>query len=104
MGPNAVMNFPNVLAKTKMVINGGTKKLGKCGIPNEAESSLKSVLHYDKLTALDGLSYCNVNAFKFVINMLLCLPDEVLLSLLDEVSSTKYFIEEEFGEFDPNMH
>uniref|UniRef100_A0A5B7ARL8 AP2/ERF domain-containing protein n=1 Tax=Davidia involucrata TaxID=16924 RepID=A0A5B7ARL8_DAVIN len=87
-GPDAVTNFPKV-AITETVAESQTDSEGS---QNADASSPTSVLRYDDLTPFDGLSYVDVDAFGFNIDMPFSLPDLVV--------SQNCYGEEDFGDFD----
>ncbi|KAL6955344.1 hypothetical protein U1Q18_041615 [Sarracenia purpurea var. burkii] len=69
-GPDAVTNFPMIVATEEPV----KVKLDSEDLLNVAASSPTSVLPYEELTPFDGISYCDVDAFGFDIDMPFCLP------------------------------
>lgn len=97
-GPDAVTNFPNV-TDTETVVD-------ECQTKNTAQSvsvsSPTSVLRYDELTPFDSLSFGDVDAFGFEIEV----PEIVLSSSSCSGKRNMFWVGEEeadeFGEFDIN--
>ncbi|XP_059659893.1 pathogenesis-related genes transcriptional activator PTI6-like [Cornus florida] len=94
-GPDAVTNFP-IPTKVAITETAVVCETDREGLRNDTALSPTSVLRFDDddLTPFDSLSYGDVDAFGFDIDMPLRLPDIEL--------SEKYYGDEDLGEFDLN--
>ncbi|KAK3002076.1 hypothetical protein RJ639_020238 [Escallonia herrerae] len=91
-GVDAITNFPKVEVP-ETASDGITVTESSDGKSNDAASSPTSVLRFDGMTPFDGLSYCEVDAFGFDIDVPFNLPDMI--------GSGKYYTED-LDEFDLN--
>ncbi|CAL0307689.1 unnamed protein product [Lupinus luteus] len=102
-GPNAITNFPTAAKEEEVVTQAVTVEslsIDGGALYSDAVASPTSVLPYDGDSApFDGFSYGDVDAFGFIIDMPLSLPDVNVMMTCHQFGKEEVFGEFDFDEF-----